>query len=96
MKTENPVRPPSLFEVRRAACCWLAQGMFDEQLEHLMVVLKKNRIWAVNIGENFQVRMLSRAAVRVRHPSGLGAVVKMIVLHDPCAALRVQPPFVNP
>ena len=29
--------------------------MFDEQLEKLLDVLRENRIWAVNIGENFQV-----------------------------------------
>ena len=32
-----------------------AQGMFDEQLERLMKVLKRGHIWAINIGENFQV-----------------------------------------
>ena len=32
------------------------QGMGDAQLAHLLEVLKLKRIWAVNIGENFQVR----------------------------------------
>lgn len=49
--------------------------MFDEQLEHLMVVLKKNRIWAINIGENFQVHMLHAPLLGVSTPQGLGAVV---------------------
>jgi len=30
--------------------------MGDAQLAHLLEVLKLKRIWAVNIGENFQVR----------------------------------------
>ena len=30
--------------------------MGDAQLMHLLEVLKLKRIWAVNIGENFQVR----------------------------------------
>ena len=32
-----------------------SQGMGDAQLMHLLEVLKLKRIWAVNIGENFQV-----------------------------------------
>ncbi len=31
--------------------------MGDAQLMHLMEVLKLKRIWAVNIGENFQARL---------------------------------------
>ena len=34
--------------------------MFNDQLEKLMEVLKKGRIWAVNIGENFQVSLPHR------------------------------------
>ena len=33
------------------------QGMGDAQLMHLLEVLKLKRIWAVNIGENFQARL---------------------------------------
>ncbi len=33
------------------------QGMGDPQLMHLLEVLKLKRIWAVNIGENFQARL---------------------------------------
>jgi hypothetical protein len=35
--------------------CLSPQGMLDSQLEHLTRVLKRNRIWAVNVGENFRV-----------------------------------------
>ena len=31
------------------------EGMHDAQLEHLMRVLKKGFIWALNIGENFKL-----------------------------------------
>lgn len=50
--------------------------MFDEQLEHVMEVLKLRRIWAVNIGENFQV---------LRRPQGLGVLPSGFS----CSALRV-------
>ena len=35
----------------------LAQGMYDRQLEMLTEVLKKKHIWALNIGENFNITM---------------------------------------
>jgi hypothetical protein len=31
------------------------QGMFDAQLEHVTRVLQKQRIWAINVGENFRI-----------------------------------------
>lgn len=33
----------------------VAQGMLDAQLEHLACVLANKRIWALNVGENFQI-----------------------------------------
>lgn len=33
------------------------QGMLDAQLEHLVEVLKKKRIWGLNVGENFQITL---------------------------------------
>ena len=38
---------------------YLCKGMLDEQLHLLTAVLKKGRIWALNIGENMNI---SRAA----------------------------------
>lgn len=32
-----------------------AQGMLDAQLRHLGEVLGNKRIWALNVGENFQI-----------------------------------------
>ena len=33
------------------------QGMLDPQLEHLARVLRNGRIWALNVGENFQITL---------------------------------------
>lgn len=33
------------------------QGMLDSQLEHLTEVLRNRRIWALNVGENFQISL---------------------------------------
>ena len=33
----------------------MAQGMLDAQLRHLGDVLANKRIWALNVGENFQI-----------------------------------------
>ncbi len=31
--------------------------MLDAQLEHLTAVLRNKRIWALNVGENFQISL---------------------------------------
>ena len=33
------------------------QGMRDEQLAHLVQVLRRKRIWALNVGENFNISL---------------------------------------
>ena len=36
------------------------QGMFDAQIERLCALLRLQRIWAINVGENFEVTQRGR------------------------------------
>jgi len=47
-----------------------AQGFGNEQLRHLTAVLLQRRIWALNVGENFQVTLAAWQEFAVRPALG--------------------------
>lgn len=42
-------------QARSTQWALMLQGMFDKQIEKLCDVLRLQRIWAINVGENFEV-----------------------------------------
>ncbi len=49
----------------------MRQGFGNEQLRHLTAVLLQRRIWALNVGENFQVTLAAWQEFAVRPALGL-------------------------
>ena len=80
--------------------------MLDAQLEHLEAVLRLRRIWALNVGENFQISLpawarftavLPRTAVAYLYVSEhhLGGTGLKIAMRDAIRVNRKCAPFLS-